>query len=134
MRVSESSVSGAAPMEVSRRAVLSGIALAALSVAVSATARAEDEVTAASGLKYKVSKKGDGPKIVSGDLVAIRFKGSYNDVAFDDIFETPQPYFYRAGSDLVLKVRPVFHSRFFHARRLANAFVAWFSGFGVLIT
>jgi hypothetical protein len=90
---------------VSRRAVLSGIALAALSAAVPAPVRAADEVTTPSGLRYSVVKAGTGPKIQVGDLVAIRFKGSYNDFAFDDIFATPEPYFYRAGSELILKVR-----------------------------
>lgn len=94
---------GAVPVQVSRRAVLSGIALAALAVTVP-TAEAAEQVTTPSGLKYTVSKKGAGPKINVGDLVAIRFKGSYNDVPFDDLFSTSEPYFYRAGSDLVLKV------------------------------
>lgn len=95
---------GLEPAQISRRAVLSGIALAALAVAVPSPVVAEEEVTTASGLKYKISKKGTGPKIAVGDLVAIRFKGTYNDVPFDDLFETSQPYFYRAGSELVMKV------------------------------
>lgn len=94
---------GIAPARVSRRAVLSGIALAALAVAVP-EAEAAEQTTTPSGLKYRVADKGNGPKINPGDLVAIRFRGTYNDIPFDDLFVTAEPYFYRAGSDLVMKV------------------------------
>ena len=48
-------------------------------------------------IKYEVvtAGKGDQPKI--GDLVSIRFKASYKGKDFDNTFETPQPYMYRAG-------------------------------------
>lgn len=94
---------GSVPLQVSRRAVLSGIALAALAVSVP-EAEAAEQITTDSGLKYRVASKGKGPKINIGDLVAIRFRGTYNDVPFDDLFVTAEPYFYRAGSDLVMKV------------------------------
>lgn len=87
----------------SRRSVLSGAALAALAVALPGAARAEEFSTPA-GVKVRVLKKGTGPKIEVGDLTALRFKGSYGGFAFDDIFDTPQPYFYRAGSEALLKV------------------------------
>jgi FKBP-type peptidyl-prolyl cis-trans isomerase len=53
-------------------------------------------------IKYEViqSGKGDQPKV--GDLVAVRFKGSYKGNVFDDTFSTDQPYFYRAGVGLIL--------------------------------
>jgi hypothetical protein len=88
-----------------RRAVLSTFALAAVGAII---APAPESVTASevagSALNIKVVTKGVGAKVVFGDLVAIRFKGSYNDIAFDNTFETPEPYFYRAGSGLILKV------------------------------
>jgi len=41
------------------------------------------------------------------DLVTIRFKGEYNGVVFDDLFKVEEPYFYRMGSENILKVRTV---------------------------
>ena len=48
-------------------------------------------------IRYEVvtAGKGDQPKV--GDLVSIRFKASYKGKDFDNTFETPQPYMYRAG-------------------------------------
>lgn len=37
----------------------------------------------------------DAPMPKAGDLVAIRFKGSYKGNPFDDTFSTDQPYLYR---------------------------------------
>lgn len=88
----------------SLRVLLSGIAT--LSIAPALITHAEDEVKTASGLTYTVVKKGDGPQPNVGDLIAIRFRGSYNGVVFDDIFKTSEPYFYRLGSGSILKVRP----------------------------
>lgn len=110
---------GIVPAQVSRRAVLSGIALAALAVTVP-EAKAAEEITTPSGLKYRVATKGKGPKINVGDLVAIRFRGTYNDVPFDDLFATAEPYFYRAGSDLVMKVSGV--SSFLFPNPIARPF------------
>jgi FKBP-type peptidyl-prolyl cis-trans isomerase len=45
-----------------------------------------------SGLKPKV-----------GELVAIRFKGSFKGNVYDNTFDTPEPYFYRAGVGLIIK-------------------------------
>lgn len=47
------------------------------------------------------SKDAEGPKV--GEMVAIRFTGSYNGNTFDDTFKTDQPYFYRAGVGLIVK-------------------------------
>ena len=41
------------------------------------------------------------PKI--GDLVAIRFKGSFNGVVFDDIMNTEEPYYVRVGGENLVK-------------------------------
>ena len=41
------------------------------------------------------------PKV--GDMVAVRFKGSFNGNTFDDTFKSDQPYFYRTGVGLILK-------------------------------
>jgi hypothetical protein len=47
-------------------------------------------------VKYEIIKPSTSDVVpVVGDLVTIRFKGSYKDVAFDDTFVTDQPYFYR---------------------------------------
>jgi len=50
-----------------------------------------------SDVQYEVLKQSPKdalqPKV--GDLVAIRFKGSYKGSDFDDTFKTDQPYFYR---------------------------------------
>lgn len=91
-------------VKLSRRALLSGITWTAASLAVAPFVGAEESFTTPSGLQIKVLKKGQGAKIQVGDLVAIRFSGSYNGNMFDNIFETPEPYFYRCGSEVVLKV------------------------------
>jgi hypothetical protein len=99
-------VSASSGLTLNRRAMLSGMAMAAVSAMISsAPAPAVAGEPAASNLAVKFITKGTGPKVNVGDLVAIRFKGSYNDIAFDNIFETPEPYFYRCGSELILKVR-----------------------------
>jgi len=55
-------------------------------------------------VKYEVLKGNPGgQKTEVGDMVAIRFKGSYQGNVFDDTFVTEQPYFYRAGVGLILK-------------------------------
>ncbi|GAB0493397.1 hypothetical protein MMPV_004679 [Pyropia vietnamensis] len=90
---------------VSRRRALELMAFAAATggLLASPVQAADDFTTTASGLKYKVVKKGTGPKPVEGDLVTIRFKGEYNGVAFDDLFKVEEPYFYRIGSGNILK-------------------------------
>jgi len=54
-------------------------------------------------LQYSVVKKGSGDEAKVGENVAIRFSGKYNGIEFDNIFNTDQPYFYRAGVGLLLK-------------------------------
>lgn len=48
-------------------------------------------------IKYEVVTVGSGDQPKVGDLVSIRFKASYKGKDFDNTFETPQPYMYRAG-------------------------------------
>jgi hypothetical protein len=49
-----------------------------------------------STVKYEVIKSSGSEVVpVPGDLVTIRFRGTYKDVAFDDTFQTDEPYFYR---------------------------------------
>jgi len=55
------------------------------------------------GLKYKVVTEGKGAKAKIGDLVAIRFKSSYNGQVIDDCFKTPNSYYYRVGSENVIQ-------------------------------
>lgn len=92
--------------EISRRALLVTLATITATKATSLLSAngAEGGVTA-SGLGYTVVKKGSGPPAQVGDLVGIRFKGSYNGVVFDNLFDATTPYFYRVGSDNILKVR-----------------------------
>lgn len=88
--------------KLSRRALL---ALAAAAAATAGTTASYAETTT-SGLSYTTVKQGAGPQAVIGDLVGIRFKGSFNGVVFDNLFESREPYFYRVGSENILKVRP----------------------------
>lgn len=88
--------------QLSRRAMLSALASATGALVAVSGARAEEP----GALQYKVVKSGEGPSVELGDLVGIRFKGAYNGVVFDNLFEAPTPYFYRAGSaGIILKVR-----------------------------
>ena len=55
-------------------------------------------------VSYEVLKSnpsGLKPKI--GEMVAIRFKGSYKGTEFDNTFNSAEPYFYRAGVGLIVK-------------------------------
>lgn len=64
---------------------------------------AADFVTTDSGLQYKVLKQTEGAAPKIGDLIAIRFKGSFEGRVFDDITETPEPLYYRVGSGNLIK-------------------------------
>merc|ERR1719311_1212569 len=89
--------------------------VAAATAALSATTPcAYAATTTASGLSYEVLKanpKGASP--VAGDLVAIRFKGSFDGKVFDDISGTDEPLYYRVGSNSLIKgieeVLPLMH-------------------------
>ena len=48
-------------------------------------------------IRYEVVTAGQGDQPKVGDLVSIRFKASYKGKDFDNTFETPQPYMFRAG-------------------------------------
>ena len=48
-------------------------------------------------IRYEVVEKGTGDQPKIGDLVSIRFKASYKGKDFDNTFENPQPYMFRAG-------------------------------------
>ncbi|KAL3929773.1 MAG: hypothetical protein SGPRY_001815 [Prymnesium sp.] len=88
-----------------REALLAASLLVAMPGVHSASA---EELTTKSGavLQYTVLKSaqsgGGKPKI--GDLVAIRFKGAVkaSGAVFDDILESPEPYYTRLGSFNVL--------------------------------
>ena len=58
-----------------------------------------------SGIKVEVLKtgmSGDANKPKAGDLVEVRFKGSYKGNEFDNTYKTELPYTYRAGVGTVL--------------------------------
>lgn len=86
----------------SRRAFLATAAGTTVSLVVSSLAPTIADT--ASDVQYNYVKKGTGPSPDVGDLVGIRFKGAYNGVVFDNLFESPEPYFYRAGSGAILQV------------------------------
>ncbi|KAJ8600029.1 hypothetical protein CTAYLR_001888 [Chrysophaeum taylorii] len=88
---------------VSRARFLRSAEAAALTWASSRVAWADDYETLDSGLRYKVLKKGDGAVPKVGDLICIRFKGSFEGRVFDDITETPEPLYYRVGSGTLIK-------------------------------
>lgn len=74
------------PASLSRGQVCKGLAIGGAALLCPQLARAEDYTTLPSGLKYKVLKATTGrdpPKV--GDLIAIRFKGSFEGRVFDDI-------------------------------------------------
>lgn len=49
-----------------------------------------------SSVLYEVVKQPTSDVVpVVGDLVTVRFKGTFKDVTFDDTFSTDNPYFYR---------------------------------------
>eukprot|EP00596_Hydrurales_sp_CCMP1899_P010811 CAMPEP_0119051090 /NCGR_PEP_ID=MMETSP1177-20130426/72826_1 /TAXON_ID=2985 /ORGANISM="Ochromonas sp, Strain CCMP1899" /LENGTH=141 /DNA_ID=CAMNT_0007030181 /DNA_START=197 /DNA_END=622 /DNA_ORIENTATION=+ len=54
-------------------------------------------------IQYEVIEKGTGDQPKAGELVSIRFKASYKGKDFDNTFEAPQPYMFRAGVGLVVK-------------------------------
>ena len=90
----------------SRRGALSTgagvLAAAALGVSAPRAARAE---STGSGLQYSVVKNGSGGgKPVTGDLIAIRFKCviASSGAVIDDIMNSAEPYYYRAGSGQVV--------------------------------
>jgi len=89
--------------------VTSTITVVGSSIVGSETVFAEDDndstVKLASGVSYKISNAGDGPKPEVGELAAIRFKAVCVDTGntIDDIFNTPEPYYTRVGSGGMLK-------------------------------
>lgn len=99
--------SGSSTPRVSRRSALSAVLLAAVlpTLPVPAPTKAVDSGTTPTGLVYSAVKHGDGPAANVGDLVGIRFKGTYNGRVFDDLFGSTDPYYYRVGSENILKVR-----------------------------
>ena len=81
-------------------------AAAGVATAVAGGARpALAEVVEGTDLKYTVLAAGqkNGLKPVRGDLCAIRFKGSYNGNAFDDILQAEEPLYFRVGDGRLLK-------------------------------
>ena len=48
-------------------------------------------------------QEGSGAKAKIGDLVAIRFKAMYKETVIDDCFKTPNAYYYRVGSENVIR-------------------------------
>jgi len=93
--------------ELSRTSFLTTAASIAIgSTIIPQVALADEEVVnLPSGVSYKITKSGDGPKPDIGELAAIRFKAVCVDTGnkIDDIFNTPEPYYTRVGSGAMLK-------------------------------
>eukprot|EP00286_Rhodomonas_abbreviata_P016992 CAMPEP_0181323970 /NCGR_PEP_ID=MMETSP1101-20121128/20087_1 /TAXON_ID=46948 /ORGANISM="Rhodomonas abbreviata, Strain Caron Lab Isolate" /LENGTH=219 /DNA_ID=CAMNT_0023432069 /DNA_START=20 /DNA_END=679 /DNA_ORIENTATION=+ len=91
--------------QVSRREALGALAgIGALAFAPS-TVQAADfkDLENGKGLKYSVVVAGKGAKPKIGDLVAIRFKASFDGKEFDNCFKTANAYYYRVGSESVIQ-------------------------------
>uniref|UniRef100_A0A7S0G4Y5 peptidylprolyl isomerase n=1 Tax=Rhodosorus marinus TaxID=101924 RepID=A0A7S0G4Y5_9RHOD len=90
---------------VSRRELLKLVAVAPLAFGAPQVL-AEDDAgysTTESGVQYKQIKKGTGKiKAKIGDLVGVRFTGSYNGRVFDDLFKTDQAFYIRVGNGSLL--------------------------------
>ncbi|CAM9209647.1 unnamed protein product [Ascophyllum nodosum] len=83
-----------------RTALTAGIAK---SVIASSPALAEETMVTASGLKIKKLMDGSGPSVAQGDLIGVRFKGNYGAYEFDNIFNTAEPLYTRAGVGTLVK-------------------------------
>lgn len=87
----------------SRRGLLGTAAVTAALGGFSAAAAAETALPP--GLKYTVLKSGTGGgSPVVGDLIAIRFKATVRSTGtvIDNILDSAEPYYYRAGSGQVV--------------------------------
>lgn len=62
------------------------------------------ESVTASGLKIKKVVQGKGPVAAVGDLIGVRFKGNYGNYEFDNIFNSAEPYYMRAGVETLVPV------------------------------
>lgn len=77
--------------------IKSAAALSSLGLMVN-TASADMTVTPFDDkIRYEVVEVGTGDQPKVGEIVSIRFKASYKGKDFDNTFESPQPYMFRAG-------------------------------------
>ncbi|KAK4533218.1 hypothetical protein CCYA_CCYA16G4100 [Cyanidiococcus yangmingshanensis] len=95
-------------LSLNRRQVLQLVAAQALFwgtsvVRQSSLGAVEANGTAALPFPVQELQKGTGPTPQVGDLVGIRFRGTYNGRVFDDIMKSPVPYYMRVGSGSLLK-------------------------------
>jgi len=84
------------------------LATASLLLGVSAVPQAQAAMAPSSWdpnvqIETLIAPKADAKSPKVGDMVAVRFRGSFNGNTFDDTFKTDQPYFYRTGVGLILK-------------------------------
>ncbi|MFC2097637.1 FKBP-type peptidyl-prolyl cis-trans isomerase [Bacteroidota bacterium] len=57
-----------------------------------------------SGLKYKITEKGDGAQAKKGDVVAVHYKGMFTDEkVFDSSYERGKPIQFELGAGKVIK-------------------------------
>ncbi|MFH1003998.1 MAG: FKBP-type peptidyl-prolyl cis-trans isomerase [Bacteroidota bacterium] len=71
---------------------------------VTSSVEINKEYTTASGLKYKILKKGNGKKTNAGDNVSVHYIGKLtNDTVFDTSYKRKQPFSFRLGGGQVIK-------------------------------
>ncbi|CAM9674522.1 unnamed protein product, partial [Choristocarpus tenellus] len=56
-----------------------------------------------SGLRINKLVEGKGAACVVGDLAGVRFKGNFGSYEFDNVFNTPEPYYTRVGAGTLVK-------------------------------
>ena len=79
----------------------------------------------ASGLKIKKLMDGSGPSVAQGDLIGVRFKGNYGAYEFDNIFNTAEPLYTRAGVGTLVKVRHMWHCSSYVIHSYAVVVCGW---------
>lgn len=62
------------------------------------------EFQTASGLKYKITQLGSGPRAKAGDIVSVHYTGKLtNDTVFDSSVKRGQPFSFKLGQGQVIK-------------------------------
>ncbi len=80
------------------------LAASALVINCSSQVKEGEEIATASGLKYKILKKGDGRQPKAGDKVSVHYAGKLTDgTEFDNSYKRGQPFSFKLGQGQVIK-------------------------------